>query len=431
MLLAVALLSSQLLCAGEPTPPPDKPEKPEKPAVVLPMTWRPIKELQDVLFYESFEHPTSAAEHGKVVAEDPAPPGGHIWKCETNTGESYMFLHVSNTPLRIPQGMAPAQIYISASVYADEGGTLTIKCVHQKGDYFRDVAIPKVKAWATVTVKLSDLKNKAAIPEIDHVIKEIEIHFKPHKNAKAIPKGWVDDILVTYNTPPADLLPRVMQAERRRLDMEKQFVRDGFTYTMAVNELLKTAVKPFKGHIKPKHVLVVGNSPDQTQAWVKQLIIAAGKLKETSFVFEAAEEPSASASVIGGLADMRMLLPYNLLKDPEFVLLIAGPEDAMGPGRPSEILRVAAERAMDAGIVPIVCIPGATSPEAKGDKIANFAETMKSQCAQFGVPLVDGGYAAKNAKGEFDATKVGPQAFEKTVLLAMTAIKHAHDNMKE
>ncbi len=427
MFLAAASVTATVLCAGEPTPPPDKPEKP---AVVLPMTWRPLKELQDVLFYESFEHPTSAAEHGKVAAEDPVPPGGHAWKCETNTGESFMFLHVSNTPLRIPQGMNPSQIYIQASVYSDEPGTVTIQCVHQKGDYSRDVSVPKVKGWGTVMVKLSELRNKTALPEIDQVLKDIVFHVKPHKGKKEIPKAWIDDILVTYNTSPVDILSHVLQAEKRRLDMEKQFVRDGFTYTMAVNELLKAAVKPFKAHIKPKHVLVYGPSPDQTQVWIKQLVATATKMKETTFVFEAAEEPSASASTIGGLADMRTLLPYNLQKEPEFVLLIAGPEDAMGPGRPSEILRVACERSVDAGTVPIVCVPGPAKTDDK-DKLGIFAENIRGQCAQLGVPLVDGGFAVKNAKGEFDATKTGPQAFEKTVQLVMTAIKHAHDSMKE
>lgn len=424
--MALALLAFVRLGAGEAAP--------EK-TVLQPSTWRPFKEMQDVLFFESFEHPTSAAEHGKLSAEEPAPPGGHVWKLETNGTESYMQLHLTQTQLKIPQGLNPAQIFIQVSIYSDESGTVQIKCVTQKNEfYFREMAVPKVKGWGVVSVKMGDMKNNSVRPEPEHVLKELEIHVKAPKGKKEAPKAWVDDILVTLNSNPVDVKPRAMIAEKRRLDMEKQLERDGFTYTMAVNDFLKNAVKGFKARIKSKRVLVMGPTAQLTTAWKDQLKLAGPKVKESSFVFDPADDPAEGEHSIGGLDDIRTLLYYNLEKEPqkvpEFAVLAVSAEEALGPGRPSEILRVAILRALESGTVPIICVPGPTKAEEK-EKIDNFAKTVEGMCAQLGVPMINGGFGMRNAKGEFDATKAGPQVLEKTALLAMNAIKHVHDSMSK
>ena len=403
-LISAAVLAALLAAHCSSTPageavPPDKPEKPEKPTVITPSAWRPFRELQDVLYYESFEHPITPAEHGKIFTEDPAPPGGRIWKLESNQNESFMFLHVSNTQLKIPQGLNPNQIFIQFSVYSDDPATAVIKCNHQKGEYSKDIQVPKTKSWCQVTVKLSELSNKEKThAESDQLIKDIEFHMHAPRGKKDVPKGFIDDILITQNVNPTELRLRVLLSEKRKLDMEKQFDRDGFMYTMAVNEFLKNATKPFKSHIKAKRVLIFGPNAEQTIVWRDQLKAAAVKAKEAGFIFEAADDPVASDKPVGGLSDMRTLLLFNLQKDPEFVILAPSDDEALAGGRPSEAIRVAALRALDSGSIPIVCIPGISASEYK-EKMSGFAKTMESLCAQLGVPLVDNGWVFKNRQG--------------------------------
>src|SRR5664279_5506953 len=90
-ILAVAFLVMNWACAGE--APAEKPPV----VVITPGTWRPFKEMPDVLYYESFEHPTTACEKGKIVSEEPVPPGGHAWKLESTAAESVMQLHIAHT----------------------------------------------------------------------------------------------------------------------------------------------------------------------------------------------------------------------------------------------------------------------------------------------------------------------------------------------
>ncbi|MEI6231433.1 MAG: hypothetical protein WCT04_00155 [Planctomycetota bacterium] len=424
LILLIALLVAATLPAGEPAP--------EK-VVLQPSTWRPYKEVPDVLYFESFERLTAAVEKGKIVSDEPSPLGGHTWKLDTANNESVMIFHVFQTPLKLPHGLNPNSIFIQFSIYADEPGTITVRAVHQKGDYAKEFPIPKAKTWGVISLKLSDLQNKdkdKGPPLAEHVIKDLEIHVKPAPKKKEIPKAWVDDILITLNSNPSDVRPRVLFAEKKRIDMERQLERDGFTYTMAVNDFLKTSMKPFKAHIKTKRVLVVGPNSAQTPIWRDQLKTAAPKLKETTYNFDVGDDPLKPDAPIGGLEDMRTLLLYNLQKDPEFVVLSIGLEEALGPGRPSETLRVAALRALESGTVPIICLPAQSKPEEK-DKLALFVKSVESMCATLGVPLVDTNFVTKNAKGEFDAAKAGPQVIEKTMTLTMTAIKHIRDSMSK
>ena len=109
-----------------------------------------------------------------------------------------LFFHVSLTQLKFPQGLNPNTIFIQFALYSDEMGTVDIHAVHQKGDYGRDVPIPKPKTWNIITVKLAELNKKElkdkGRPEADHLIKDIDIHVKPPKNKK-ITAAWIDDVL--------------------------------------------------------------------------------------------------------------------------------------------------------------------------------------------------------------------------------------------
>jgi len=426
-ILTAALGIAQVLSAGEPAA--VVPEKPIAPAG--PSTWRPYKDFPDVLYYQGFEHAAPEFTNGKIVTDDPAPPGGHVWKLETSQWASSGHLHFDKTKVKIPQGFVMSNITIQASFYADGSGGIFIKAFPEKGgEYSHEVVIPKPKTWNTVTFKFTDMRNKDTHPEADHVLKELEFGLKAARGKKEIPKGYVDDIIITIGGNATELKTRILTAEKHRIDMEKQLDRDGFTFTIALNEFLKNAVKPFKSRIKAKSVMVMGPSPDQTSVWKEQLKTATSKFKDVAFTFDGADEPGPSDKPVGGLTDMRTLLLYNLQKAPEFVILAVSPEDAIGPGRPSEVVRIAVLRALEAGTVPIVCLPAPTKLEEK-EKVAAFAKVMEGMCAQLGVPLVDGGKATKNEKGEFDAAKVGAPAAEKGFQLVVTVMKLVHESMND
>ncbi|HLX61778.1 MAG TPA: hypothetical protein VKX17_10895 [Planctomycetota bacterium] len=432
---------------------PDKNNTKDK-ETIQPSTWRPFKELPEVLYYEGFERNVVGYEHGKVVSEDPLPRNGHGWKLESNKDEAFVFLKLEKTPVKIPQGFNPAQIYIQFSLYTEEAGTVAMKFIHANGDYSREVPVPKIKTWTSIMMKLADARNKDAHPEIDHLLKDFEIHVKPMKNHKDQPKAYIDDVVFTYNVKPDDLRPRLLLAEKKRLDMERMAERDGYVYSMPLNDFLKTSLKAAKVRVKAKHVVVMGATPELTKTWAGVMT----KLKENGYVFEAAEEPGAKP--VGGMDDMRLLLPYALQKEPEMALLFVGPDEVLAPGRPADKLRVIIQRTLEAGVVPVVCVPApekkepekaeppkADAPKAEKDKFekdkqerekqekerqekfAAFAKSAEELCTQYGAPMVDASFLWRNAKGEIDPAKAPNATPEKLALLAMTALKHVHDSL--
>jgi hypothetical protein len=191
---------------------------------------------------------------------------------------------------------------------------------------------------------------------------------------------------------------------------------------------LKTMLKPFKTRVKSKTAVVAGPTPELTQAWAKSLALAAPKVRE-SWTFRAADSPEQGVNPIGSLADMRTLLPYNLVNEPEMAVLIVSADEAVGPGRPADSLKVISDRALAAGTIPIVCVPAPvnTDPKVK-EKLDAFIKSVAGMCAQLGVPMVNLAVPPKNAKGEPDP-KAGAEPMDKGALLVMNAIKHVHDNL--
>lgn len=429
---ALAMLLSAVFtaCAGEPAKP-DK-EKTEKPAF-KPNPWRPYKDVPDVLFFETFETQPAWIKEGKIAEDPTAPSGKNVLKLDSGKDSAIMKGQFIATQLKFPSGLQPKDISISFAINSDEAGQVVVKFLYtsatSKSDYQDTTPVPKVKTWGVVTMKLSDMiKDKKRAAEPDQIISDIEISVKPPKNHKGdAPKVMIDDFIITVNGRPEDLKPRVMQAEKKRLDMEKRVERDGYAYSMSANDFLKDLLKPFKGKKTAKSVLVFGGSPAETESWVKSLS-AAPKAKESGFAFSAAASPESGTEAIGGLADLRMLIQYNLAKNTELALFIIGMTDANGPGRPAENIRVAIERALAMGTVPVVVVP---APENSGQaaKAGAFAKAMAERCTQLGVPCIDASFLqAKDAKG---VVTVAPVPAEKVAALTMTALKHLHDSLEK
>ncbi len=421
----VATLVAPVLFGAE--PPPEK-------VVVQPSAWRPYKDAKEILFYDSFERTLPYVKEGKITTEEPVPPGGHALKMDAHDDHSITAkFDLTATQLKIPSGFNPSQTFVQFNVYCEDAGEIKIKFLFKGGDIEHSQPVPKAKTWGLVTLKIADARNKAVRAETDQLFTAMEIIITPPKTRKTAPKGYVDGLVFTYGANPNDVRPHLMAVEKKRTDMERNIEKDGFVFSMPIHDFLARQIKPLKSRVKAKSVLVAGPTPELTQAWVKQLAAAAQQVKETSYVFTAAVEPGSEEKPIGGLADARLLLSYNLQKEteqkgPELLLLIVGAEDAVGAGRPSESVHVILERALATGTVPVVVLPAPATADEK-DKVAEFTRVTGGYAQQWGIPMLEAASVSKNDKGAFDPALTGPKTFDKLVLKAMTALKHVHDNM--
>lgn len=414
----------------------ETPEKPPEKVVPVQQVYRPFKELRDVLFYESFEHGltyTDPNAGGKLTTNDQILPGGHFLALQAMNNNEHMVwarFDLTKTQLRVPNGFKPAELTVQLSAYADEPCEVTLKFLHAKGGFEKKETGPKVKTWSPVSMKLTEVRQDKKPPETDVLFTWLEVFFKPPKSAKKEPTVYIDDIIVTANNvKPEDVRPRLTIADKKRSEMERFLDRDGFTYSQQLNDYLKEQFKAQKVARKgQKNVLVAAATPEETQTWTKSLPGMVTKLKDSGYKFSAAHEADSESAAIGGVSDLRVLMPYNLQKETELALVVLSIDEAMGPERPADKVRVILERALAVGTIPIVVIP-APEKEDQVQKLAEFSTQMQGVCQKLGVPYVDAKKLAANAKGEFDPKAITPVAQDKLMLLVMTALKHCHDSM--
>src|SRR4029078_850888 len=145
--------------------------------------------------------------------------------------------------------------------------------------------------------------------------------FRP-RDIKQYSKIYLDDFMIVGNNiRPPDLMPRVQMVRKMVLDVTKTPAKDGFSYSVQLQENLKAALKTANKRHRGKTVLVMGVHPADNDQLVKTLGVAATKIKASGYKFEPFVTPEGEPSA--GLDDMRTLLAYNLQKsDAEAVLLV-------------------------------------------------------------------------------------------------------------
>jgi hypothetical protein len=442
--LAAALAAAWCarLPAAQPPPPAEKP-------VLQPQTFRPFKNMPDVLFFETFGVQPAYVDQGKVVSGPTVPAGGPLLKLAdpADWGKAdhvvYMEGHFSRSPLSIPHGLDPAKIYVYASIFPEETGEATVKFAFGKGDYSHTQPALKPHQWNAVSFRLADLRNKSVHPEIEHSIDQVVLTFKPLKSRKekdAIPVVFVGQFMVTYGSLPQEALPRALAAEKRRTDAERLLDRDGYNYSLDSHDLLKIALKPFKAKIKPKTAVVMGTAAENTPEWVKALAAASAKPRDLGFTFKPAVNPelgTASPNAAGGLADMRLLLQANLAADPQFaVLAVSADEILNAKSRPEDSVRVVAERTLAEGTIPVIVV-AAPRKEEEAKRFEDFNESVSRTCAKLGVPVVSMSYQIpkkdkpEKDKTPLDFTKVPPESLEKTAAVVAAALKHVQESLSK
>jgi len=388
--------------------------------------YRPFPDQPDILYLENFEGDKNVFVKGQVHAGDPCPPGGHAYKlgeADWGKNERWVFSQVElkNTPVRVPGGLDPRAIGIQVLVWTDLPGDLLIKPNYGNGDYQDVVHVTQVRTWLPVAFRFSDLRGKVK-PEPSHVAQIMDLSFKPQ--SRTLPNVYVDNLIFTFGTPPAQALARLMAREAKAVTLKKKVETEGFSYSLECQEALKNALKNVRRPKRAPIVLVVGPRATDGQEWAKSLTQAGQSAKYSTLSFQAGMDPRGDP--LAGLSDMRTLLRHALRQNgADWALLVLSAKDV--GEKPGEGLRPVLERTLSLGAAPVVCLP----PAAPGnEQVTRLIGDARALCEQLGVPTVDPAFALKNAPDAVREGELTAAGIESAAGLALTALKHFQESTK-
>ncbi|HEY3324773.1 MAG TPA: hypothetical protein VGP72_30250 [Planctomycetota bacterium] len=433
--LAVCLiLASGALLAGTPAPPEP------------PSTWRPYPQLQSVLWDENFNGDTSFVKAGTVssipdapkAGPDPhvpavssAPPladGKAMLLAEANVSGTMLKwekgdIGLANTKLKLPGGHRISDLAIFCVCWAEEPGDLTLAFPGEKAPKETPKQHVLAKTWTPVTFRLSDVGGRGGHLEQTDNLTELSFMFRPH-DATAFRKVYIDNVVVTVGVHKwADVLPLLTMARKKTQEMERTTATDGFVCTSNYIEALRSALKTARSRVKPKSVLVVPPRPEDGATLVKHLTAAATAGKLAGYSFVAATAPDDQP--VGGLADMRTLLPSILERvQPQFVLLSLSYADLRSGARPDESLRLIMDRTLAVGSIPIVGAPPLTADLPDRPALEQSVNNIKTFCASKGAPLVEAGVMLKGVTGPFDKGELSSAGLNAVAVVWVSVLKH-------
>jgi len=406
----LALLLSIIVVAAE-----EKEEK-EPP-------FRPFPEMPEVLFFDGYEAGGHSASKGGVSDEQAEAPSRKSLKFASyyQTG---MHCTGSFGRSKFPENLNPNQVFIQFSIWSSDQGKINVYFTNSKAGVYTDAhQYQKEKKWQTVTFKLTDLRlNNKPVPA-DTLMSSYEIRFTP-RGGEA-PTVYMDNFCITANSRPELYMGKIAAMQGKTADIVRSGSKEGFNYTQQGNDALKAALKSARGaKRRPNTVLVIGGKPGEGEAVVKALQAAGPKAKVSGYTFVAAVSPDQSA--VGGLEDVRTLLPYNLRKaEPEFVLMVFSNADGSAAGRNYDAVKASLERALEQGIIPIVI------PPPPGGKADSFIGGVMRYCGELGAPCVDTGSVIKPVKDSMDGAELAAPGLEAVCITALQAIKHTEANVKK
>lgn len=393
--------------------------------------YRQYPELPDVLYYEGFETSAVTWKGGAVDTTVVQRPGNHSYKlAKVKQDKDEVFTASVDLPVKFPAGMEPNEVYIQFMLCTDQPGELSVKL--KEGDWEEKPRSFKTnKTWWPVLMKVAEFhKDKSPRPTKASSFNGVALTYKLKASTeKAIPEKantekastenfFIDDFIISYRTPPANLLPALAALEAKRATLVRSIGDHGFTFNPQIKETMQSVFKRLPAR-KARTVLIVGAKPKDTEDLVKGMNASPAKLKAQGLNFVAATGPDGSC--LGGLDDMRTLLSYSARKnEAEMALLMLGNADAEKPGRPSENVRAVLERALEANCVPIVCLP----PSEEGGKVNGFISSVNNACIALSLPWIDEGFGLKEVKNAFDGKELAAPGLEKFSELAVLAIKH-------
>ena len=382
--------------------------------------YRQYPELPDVLYYEGFETAAVTWKGGTVDSTIVQAPGNHSYKLDkVKKDKDEVCTASGGVPVKFPAGMEPNEIHIQFTLWTDEPGELSVKL--KEGDFEAKPHSFKTRFWCPVAMRVSDFIKDKKRPPKDASFTGVELTYKPRVNDKTA-SVFIDDFIITYRTPPANLLPAMAALEAKRAALIRSIARDGFTFSPEIKEAMQIVFKRLPAARRVKTVLIAGSTPADTEELAKSVKASAAKLKVYGLNFVAAAAPDGSP--LGGLDDMRTLLSYSVRKsEAEMALLMLSNADSQKPGRPSEGVKAVLERTLEANCVPVLCLPPSEEGNEKG-KLNSFINSLNNTCIELRVPCMDEGFGLKDAKDALKGKDLAGPGLEKFAEVAAQAIKY-------
>ncbi|HEY3323468.1 MAG TPA: hypothetical protein VGP72_23645 [Planctomycetota bacterium] len=403
--------------------------------------WRLFPDVPEILLYEGFENEPFIFKpdknNGKLVADAPCAPGGHAWALANtdrdknkDKGEKRWVMskaELGNWRAKFPAGLDPAGITVQVFVYTDQPGYAALKCRHGSGEYEDQQSVNIVKQWTPVLFKFTEMRGNKNRPEAKQTISEMEFWFQGKPRGE-YPVVLIDDIVVAHGMAPAMVLAKLKQAEKKYVEIARSQTKEGFSYTLAMQDALKSATRSAGRPRKAKTILIAPARPADSAVLKTGMAAAAQKIKAGTYNVLPLSAPDGSPA--GGLQDIYGLIPYNVQKtDAEVALLVLSCQDAVAPGRTTEHLKLVIERILDAGCIPVVCLPAATTPGVDKGKVEAFNNSCNTVLGAMNVPVIDTATALKDAKNVFEGSDLNAAGLEALAQTATTALRHIEINL--
>ena len=419
--LVLALLALPLFAA---TPPPDDPPVKKDP----PKPWRPYKEIPEVLYFESFEGEGPGVWNiGTIQDKVVQTPGSHSLKLaayeekEQSTRADASIAGLG--PFHLMGGLRPSDVKLQFMIWAETAGKVTTNLGDDKGWFSTTSSVGKAQTWTTISMDLAELYNGHQILRETGVLNQIRIVFKPNPPKQTA--VYIDDFVIINGQRPPEVLPRLLAVEGKRSEVFRMAPRDGFSFNYIGQEALQSAVKSPRGRRKAKTVLVLASRTEDVEP-LKAALAAAQTRARSDFRFVFAEAPDGSP--VAGLEDMHTLLQYNLQKsEAEMALLVLGHADVADGVTPgNETIRVIQERALESGVVPIVCNapPGMTSVAKDRTNLDRLYSAAATASKLTGAPWIDIAFAYKDNAAALDKGELSAIGLANLADLSIKSPRH-------
>ncbi len=421
ILLALTALPLSVFGA---TPPPDDPPVKKDP----PKPWRPYKEIPEVLYFESFEGEGPGIWNiGTIQDKVVQTPGSHALKLaafeekeQSTRGEA----NISGLgPFHLMGGLRPSDVKLQFMIWAEATGKVVTSMGDDKGWFSETTSVGKAQTWTTISMDLAELYNGHQIMRETGVLNQIRVAFKP--NTPKQTAVYIDEFVIINGLRPPEVLPRLLAVENKRSEVFRMAPRDGYSFNYIGQEALQNAIKSPRGKRKAKTVLVLASRTEDVEP-LKAALTAAQTKAKSEFRFVFAEAPDGSP--VTGLEDMHTLLQYNLQKsEAEMALLVLGHSDVADGVTPgSETIRVIQERALESGVIPIVCNapPGMTSIAKDRTNLDRLYSAAATASRQTGAPWVDIAFAYKDNAAALDKGELSAIGLANLADLAVKSLRH-------
>ena len=389
--------------------------------------WRQFPEAPDVLLWSAFEDtvpPYFDAQKPPILKDDPLRPGNRVAQLMipgdwTKAGE--FNINFDKSKITLPGAFRGPEVHLYFKIFAKEAGSLNFRVFKTPrtpgladwdGDLNHTIKISQANQWVPVSVQLGEFRMKTGKWSDIQKITRIWVNYDCGHPVET----YIDDFLITAPGTPEAVLPMLGGLDAKSKASRRSPEKDGFFFNTDVSKDWKSTAKP-GGHSgrKGHNILVVGSSGQETAKLAEGMTAA----KAPGWTFGAAQDPDGNP--LGGLDEMRMLLPSSMKKtSPAALLLVLSTQDGRD-SKNAERVSVVLQRAVDQGIVPVICLP--QNGEAQ--------KNLKAVCEKFRLPYLDSTFVAKANAGSVEGDVFTEKGVSALASFSAGAMKQIMDKMAE